>query len=279
MKYKKLFRHTLLIFVAMIAADVHATTINYTLKYLKWELISIPNPLPFSVNTPMKMFGEKIIEKLPLAEYGQNGDWVMYSYDSDSNLYKVAEKNTVFEPGKGYWAIQAASSDAIAVQVVTRYNIGATGPGGGIVFFVDQDSGGTSGLEAAPEDQGDGSEWCAIKTDVAGVNNITAVNTVDTNSGAQNTLLVAAACGETSAASVASTYVWPEGQTDGFLPNKDEQTLLFARRAIVGGLDKGYYWSSSEYGAGNAWNQDFTLGGQGAFDKLDSLGVRAVRAF
>jgi hypothetical protein len=68
--------------------------------------------------------------------------------------YELVDKDAVFDPGKGYWAIQIASVNDITVQVVTRYNLGARAPGGGIVFYVDPDSGGTSGLEAAPLDQG-----------------------------------------------------------------------------------------------------------------------------
>ena len=279
MGYRKLIRHALIMVVTLTAPHVHAETTDYTLKFNTWELISVPNPIPFAISTPMKMFGEQIAAELPLANYGLGGDWIMYSYDSGTELYEVADPDTVFEPGKGYWAIQAASMDDITAQVVTRYNLGARGPGGGIVFYVDPYSGGTSGLEAAPEDQ-DRAQWCPSFIDVANVVNITSSATADPNSGSFNTPLIReTSCGALSAAGVASDYVWPEGQADGFLPNKEELDLLFAQRAVVGGFANGFYWSSSEFDSFDAWNQSFGNGGQGINVKYLTLRVRAVRAF
>ena len=282
MGYRKLIRHALIMVVTLTAPHVHAETTDYTLKYNTWELISVPNPIPFAISTPMKMFGEQIAAELPLANYGLGGDWIMYSYDYGTELYEVADPDTVFEPGKGYWAIQAASMDDITAQVVTRYNPGARGPGGGIVFYVDPDSGGTSGLEAAPEDQ-DSAQWCtgfSFINDVAAVVNISSATAADPNSGSFNTPLIRETCGARSAAGVASDYVWPEGQADGFLPNKEELDLLFAQRAVVGGFASGGYWSSSEFNGDFAWShQLFGIGFHSVDGKGVTLRVRAVRAF
>ncbi|MGV7222950.1 MAG: hypothetical protein ACQ9MH_15650 [Nitrospinales bacterium] len=88
--------------------------------------------------------------------------------------------------------------------------IGDTGPGGGIVFYIDGDAeSGIHGLEAAPVDQSGGVEWGCYGTDVDGVDNIEFATTLDSHSGSVNTPLIVAACGGTSAAGVAANYVWP----------------------------------------------------------------------
>ena len=156
-----------------------------------------------------------------------------------------------------------------------EYAIGDTGPAGGIVFHVT--NGGLNGLEAAPVDQAS-APWNCNGTDVAGVDNIASAGTPDSNSGAVNTPLIAVACG--GAAAVAAVYIWPNGQTDGFLPNKEELNLLYAQRNVVGSFASLAYWSSSENVSFNAWSQYFVSGNQVANSKLNfSLGVRAVRAF
>ena len=158
------------------------------------------------------------------------------------------------------------------------YEIGDTGPAGGKVFYITPGSGGIHGLEAALIDQAP-APWNCDGTDVAGVDNITSADTPDSHSGAANTPLIAAACG--GAAAVAADYVWPRGQTDGFLPNKEELDLLHDQKvAGVGAvLPVFLYWSSSGSLSYSAWNQYFDVGNQNVFNKTNSLGVRAVRAF
>ena len=164
------------------------------------------------------------------------------------------------------------------VPASTIYSIGDTGPAGGIVF--DVTDGGVHGLEAAPEDASTRIEWGCYGTDVADVDNIRAVATQDSNSGADNTSLIVAACGEASAAFAAFNHIWPDGTSGGFLPNKEELNLLSVQKAVVGGFDVGYYWSSSEYTSVGAWSQYFVFGSPYHVNKNDkSNGVRAIRAF
>jgi hypothetical protein len=161
----------------------------------------------------------------------------------------------------------------------TEYAIGDTGPAGGIVFDVTPD--GLNGLEAALVDQGT-APWNCYDTDVTSVVNLATSGDLDPNSGAVNTPLIAVQCpgDETNAAVLAAVYVWPNGQTDGFLPNKEELGLLYDQKAsFVGGFASLFYWSSSQASANNAWDQDFVNGSQGDVDKNFTNGVRAVRAF
>lgn len=69
------------------------------------------------------------------------------------------------------------------------------------------------------------------------------------------------------------------GFSDWHLPTKDELNKLYLKKSVVGGFADGYYWSSTEDGADNAWFQYFTLGGQGWLIKSYFYRVRAVRAF
>ena len=156
------------------------------------------------------------------------------------------------------------------------FEIGDEGPAGGIVFQVT--NGGLNGLEAASVDQTT-EQWCSISTDIPNVDNIGFAAFPDSHSGADNTGLIEIVCGPNSAAGVAANYVWPNGQTDGFLPNKEELNLLFNQRDVVGGFANDVYWSSSENDANNAWLQNFINGEQGFVIKNAAFRVRAVRAF
>ena len=86
------------------------------------------------------------------------------------------------------------------------------------------------------------------------------------------------------------------GKDDWFLPSKDELDVAFNRLAQnrvagndtpVGGFNKGYYWTSSDYNNSTAWAQYFMDGQQ--FDRVQTLDgnenpptpfrVRPIRAF
>ena len=69
--------------------------------------------------------------------------------------------------------------------------------------------------------------------------------------------------------------------SDWYLPSKDELNKLYLNRDAIGGFASayGYYWSSSEDNAYFAWSQNFYDGSQGYGPKVNTLRVRAVRAF
>ncbi len=69
------------------------------------------------------------------------------------------------------------------------------------------------------------------------------------------------------------------GQALSFLPAKDELSILYAYKVIVGGFDNKPYWSSSEANANWATIQFFEIGTVGNFGKFGLRKVRAVRAF
>ena len=69
------------------------------------------------------------------------------------------------------------------------------------------------------------------------------------------------------------------GYSDWHLPTKDELNKLYYAKSAVGGFSDNYYWSSTEYGAGYAWEQGFGSGGRGYHEEGVGWCVRAVRAF
>ena len=169
--------------------------------------------------------------------------------------------------------------------VFETFEIGDTGPGGGIVFYITD--GGLHGLEAAPTDQGN-RQWCGYNTNIKTGADGTAVGT-----GAQNTIDILAGCTERPiAASTAAEYVWPNGQRDGFLPSIDELELMYYQKTVVG-AKRTQYWSSTEYAPdpiNRVWTQEFGPGTDGdpndpylSFqfntNKGNGAEVRAVRAF
>ena len=174
----------------------------------------------------------------------------------------------------------------------TVYQIGDTGPAGGIVFY-DQGStiNGWRYLEAAPYDQNTGMQWGtqSINTGATG----TAIGT-----GKSNTAAIVAALGTGfSYPAVLCKNFTLNGYSDWFLPSTDELGEIYTNLASKGLGDfstsqpngpadaGGTYWTSTQ-DTGNlldAYTQDFWTGG-GAPSAIDSFTsdychVRAVREF
>lgn len=142
--------------------------------------------------------------------------------------------------------------------------------GGGIIFYLD--STGEHGLIAATMDQKK-AKWYNGKFVETGATS-SAVGT-----GKQNTaaIIKAQATGE-YAASICDGLVL-NGYDDWFLPSKDELRLLKEKKAIVGGFNGLFYWSSTEYSSHYAWAQNFSNGLQNYGNKNSAPSVRAIRAF
>jgi hypothetical protein len=174
------------------------------------------------------------------------------------------------------------ASDVVALTCATggTCEVGETGPGGGVVFYV-QAAGGTftcgatltstcKYLEAAPTDQSTGA-WC---DDVASALGTTGTAIGD---GMANTTTADATCA-TGAIQIAADYT-NNSKTDWHLPSKDELNSMYLERARVGGFSISFYWSSSEMASNGARYQSFPDGVSDFGYKSDSISVRPVRAF
>ena len=155
--------------------------------------------------------------------------------------------------------------------------LGDTGPGGGIVFYVQltdftstgSDCGtGCRYLEAATVDQSAGVAWCSSTA-------ATGVTSEDLGAGRSNTTTADSTC-TSGAIELAARYT-NNGKSDWHLPSRTELTLMFNERARFSFT--GTYWSSTEYADVAAWARDLGVGIQYGVNKVNVYKVRAIRAF
>jgi hypothetical protein len=177
--------------------------------------------------------------------------------------------------------------------------IGMTGPGGGLIFFVDYNDqyAGLNYLEAAPVGWGNGitvneggltgettgsstldplMKWCSNTSSLLGLN---AWSNSAVGAGASNTSTADTTC--TGGAIQAASDYAGGSKSDWFLPSIGEAMLMYTnlRQQGVGGFASDFYWSSSEVDANFAWSQFFYYGYQFDSGKTFPYYVRPVRAF
>jgi len=158
----------------------------------------------------------------------------------------------------------------------TTLSVGQTGPGGGIIFFnKGNTNGGWQYLESATSDQSTGIAWGCDGTSIPGTQ-------LTVGSGEVNTSLIVAGCNEAGFAAKLCNDLVSGGQSDWFLPSRDELNLMYKNMHLnsQGNFNtSAYYWSSTEGGNSFAWGQYFYFGNQSNFPKYYASNVRAVRAF
>jgi hypothetical protein len=143
--------------------------------------------------------------------------------------------------------------------------------GGGIIFYIDNS--GEHGLVAAESNQSNAIRWSN------GTNVLIDSTGNAVGEGQKNTSRITTIHGAGDYAAKLCDELTLNGYSDWFLPSKNELNLLFIKKSHFSGLVDGYYWTSTEYNAENAWNQYFPFGPQYYANKLDSACVRAIRAF
>ena len=158
--------------------------------------------------------------------------------------------------------------------------VGAVGPGGGWIFFVDKDNQYPFNyLEAAPADIS-AVAWCNITS--ISIPAVAGWSARAVGAGQANTNAMTQACGSGAANSAAAYSTSTTQAGDWFLGTLSEMLLMYTNLSYagVGGFASGYYWSSTENDSGSAWMQSFGNGGQATNLKyLTYVRVRAVRAF
>ena len=177
------------------------------------------------------------------------------------------------------------------------YNIGDTGPGGGIIFYhseagfdVYEPDGSVKKchyLEVSKFDLGKIS-WCSRKSgaDCCNITTLTAVGAgrINTFKIIKSTHRSGTITKENCAALACHSYSTATTKAgDWFLPSKDELNLLYqnlGKRVLLSNTtNDNWYWSSSQSNDNYAWYQGFSGGYQGDYFKRDTYSVRAVRAF
>ena len=189
--------------------------------------------------------------------------------------------------GSGGTGSSFSYSMTCGVSGTEACKIGAVGPAGGWIFFVDKEDQFPSFdyLEAAPADIS-AVAWCGNKSNSSLYTSPTTAQSWTLKGIGQgktntDTMVAAGAC-TTGAANLAIAYSTSTTSAgDWFLPSLFELRLMYNNlgNAGVGGFANNYYWSSSEYDSVNAWAQGFNAGDQYGNDKNYTLPVRVVRAF
>jgi hypothetical protein len=170
--------------------------------------------------------------------------------------------------------------------------LGDTGPGGGKVFYVQAPTAMApfQYLEAAPNNWSGESadiamDWCNVVSHFlplfTNASNPTDTETAATSttigSGFRNTKVMLANCASGAANAVALYN--GGGKIDWFLPSKDELSLLITGIEFVGGFQMGYYYSSTEASATEAWVQYIMYGTKLESPKVTAFYFRPIRAF
>ncbi len=163
--------------------------------------------------------------------------------------------------------------------------VGAAGPGGGFIFFVDYNDQytGFDYLEAAPSScEGTAKAWSSDTThSLVAVTGWAgrAVGAGRANSAAMIANGATSYVADTSGAAFFAEASTCGTKTDWFLGSLGEMKLMYDNLQGVGGFAADNYWSSSEGNAFIAWVQYFFNGHQGLNDKGTTAYVRPVRAF
>jgi hypothetical protein len=198
--------------------------------------------------------------------------------DVDANEIASTSSDATLQ---GY--IDALEARLIALEQLQPATVGDL-RAGGVVFWVDP-ADNTHGLVCALEDYQSTVAWGCFGTDLPSVPNVAYNGGNPVGAGAEigdgesNTSGILTDCSTAPAALAARSY-----GAEWFLPSAKELNEMFINKttleAVVGfSAFSNYYWSSTEYGNYNAWNQYFDSGNQYRGSKSNTYGVRAVRAF
>jgi hypothetical protein len=166
--------------------------------------------------------------------------------------------------------------------------IGMTGPGGGLIFFVDYNDqyADFNYLEAAPASCEVRRTWSSANTAVTAVRSWAARAV---GQGKANTTAILAVFTTDTASNNAAQYAFdlangvPGGcvtsKDDWFLGSLGEMKLMYDNLQGLGGFSVDWYWNSTEYADNFAFVQNFSGGYSGANYKSNAYPVRPVRAF
>jgi hypothetical protein len=201
----------------------------------------------------------------------QNFDAVLNSLNENTTYYVRAYAKNL--QGVGYGAVMQTTT-------LNYYELGETGPAGGLVFYSKPDTnGGWNFLEAAPQDIGGNQVWY-FTTNTSGV------NSTSIGSGTINTQIITSLFGAGSYAAYSCSNINFNGYGDWFLPSRNELMKIRENLFInqIGGLSSNqFYWCSSEDSnfPQNAWAVKMTSASENtsSYPKTNTFKVRPIRRF
>jgi hypothetical protein len=173
-------------------------------------------------------------------------------------------------------------------KFVAAYKIGDQGPAGGIIFYVDDASKfeNFDYLESAPSlCEGKEKFWALTPEDLASAVKVVSgweADSIGLGQESTNAMLgVSENFYDSKTASGFADALECGGKSDWFVPSKSELDLMYQNLALneIGDFSDGYYWSSSYYLAGRAWNRPFSDGVSFDGNKDGNFAVRPIRAF
>ena len=143
-------------------------------------------------------------------------------------------------------------------------------------------SNGSGVIYVYPTDNSTSLVWGAYATNIGDLTDIPSRDDVNKNfKGAANTEAIVNQLktnNDIYAATLCADLV-AYGFDDWYLPSAGELNEIYKKLGTNGSgqINTGYYWSSSERNAADAWGQYFNDGLQYAFTKDDNVGCRCVR--
>jgi hypothetical protein len=168
----------------------------------------------------------------------------------------------------------ATNTDSVFINsgVTPTYTVGQSALGGIIAYTT---NGGTSGFVITSSDVSTGAPWGCLGTIISGAEG-TAIGT-----GPSNTAAIIAACPTSGIAARLCVNLTTGGYSDWYLPSQDELNAIYTNRTAIGGINSGFYWSSSQAVGDDfySWTQYFPGGNQTLNRKDTSQRVRAIRSF
>jgi hypothetical protein len=197
-------------------------------------------------------------------------------FETDTNLFKIGDGSTLW----------TSLLYAVTPPQTFTYKVGDTGPGGGIIFFVDRydEYAGFTYLEVAPSSTQTLRVW-APSTPVNYQNStVTGADSRALGRGYHNTIEIVAQ-GHTDPATSAARYcsdLVSGGQSDWYLPSLAEMRMVYDVMHLqlsTGDLIIDTYWTSSEVSSNAAWYMNTISGEQTQVVKSANLRVRPVRRF
>jgi hypothetical protein len=190
--------------------------------------------------------------------------------------------------GFSFYLIRSSSLVNKDSNFVATYEIGDLGPSGGNIFYIDEFSEHKDFdyLESAPAScEGVDKAWALDAKDLsAGIAVVTDWKVEAIGQGFVNSqalLEVAPGFASVETATGFAAALECGDQSDWFVPATSELELMYQNLAVsdIGGFSTGYYWSSSSYEYGRAWNQPFSAGEAFDGNKDGKFAVRPIRAF